>query len=54
MANLGVLRHVVEAVLNRASGSKAGVAGTYNRAKYLGEARDALTKWAAHLGALGG
>ena len=30
MARLGVLPHVVEAVLNHVSGSKAGVAGIYN------------------------
>jgi integrase len=43
---LGVLPHVVEAVLNHVSGHKAGVAGTYNRAKYEAEMRDALTRWA--------
>ena len=46
MANLGVMPHVVEAVLNHVSGSKAGVAGIYNRAAYSAEKRDALSKWA--------
>lgn len=43
---LGVLPHVVEAVLNHVSGHKAGVAGVYNRATYLTEKRDALNRWA--------
>ena len=34
MGDEGVLPHVVEAVLNQISGSKAGVAGTYNKASY--------------------
>jgi integrase len=33
LANLGVLPHVIEAVLNHVSGHKAGVAGVYNRAR---------------------
>jgi integrase len=52
MAELGTLPHVVEAALNHVSGAKAGVAGTYNRAKYSDEVRDALQKWADHLGAI--
>ena len=46
---LGVLPHVVEAVLNHVSGSKAGVSGVYNRAVYLRERTDALNLWADHL-----
>ncbi len=45
MARLGVLPHVVEAVLNHISGTKAGVAGIYNRASYAGEKRHALDAW---------
>jgi integrase len=45
---LGVLPHVVEAVLNHV-GQRAGVAGTYNRAAYLNEMRHALLRWADHL-----
>jgi integrase len=41
---LGVAPHVVEAVLNHA---KVGIAGTYNRARYLSEKRAALARWAA-------
>jgi integrase len=52
MAELGTLPHVVEAVLNHLSGSRAGVAGIYNRATYLPEKRQALDMWAAHIEAL--
>jgi integrase len=52
MGELGVLPHVVEAVLNHVSGSKAGVAGTYNRALYEPEKRDALERWATHIDCL--
>lgn len=49
MNELGVLPHVVEAVLNHISGHKAGVAGIYNRAIYAPEKRAALQKWADHI-----
>jgi integrase len=49
---LGVLPHVVEAVLNHVSGHKAGVAGTYNVAEYRGEKAAALARWAAHVEAV--
>jgi integrase len=39
MGDLGVLPHVIEAVLNHISGHKAGVAGIYNRATYAAEKR---------------
>lgn len=52
MASIGVLPHVVEAVLNHISGAKAGVAGIYNRATYAREKREALDLWAAHVLAL--
>jgi hypothetical protein len=32
--------------------NKAGVAGIYNRAKYLPEMREALVKWANHVEAI--
>jgi integrase len=54
MNELGVLPHVVEAVLNHISGHKAGVAGIYNRAIYAPEKRAALQKWADHIAALSG
>jgi integrase len=43
---LGVLPHIVEAVLNHASGHRSGVSGIYNRARYSAEMRDALDRWA--------
>jgi integrase len=49
MAELGVQPHIVEAVLNHVSGHKAGVAGVYNRARYEGEMRSALQRWADHI-----
>ena len=41
--------HVIEAVLNHASGHKSGVAGIYNRSTYAEEKRAALDLWASHL-----
>jgi integrase len=49
---LGVEPHVVEAVLNHISGTKAGVAGVYNRSRYEPEKRRALDSWADHLNAI--
>ncbi|WP_206456253.1 tyrosine-type recombinase/integrase [Aurantimonas marina] len=52
MADIGILPHVVEAVLNHISGFRAGVAGVYNRARYEPERRRALDMWAEHLEAI--
>jgi integrase len=49
MGQIGVLPHVIEAVINHASGYKRGVAGIYNRAKYEPEVRAALELWADHV-----
>lgn len=49
MARIGVLPHVVEAVLNHVDGAKAGVAGIYNLWTYEAEKRDALERWAAYV-----
>jgi integrase len=49
MAGLGVLPHVVEAILNHISGHKAGVAGVYNRATYAKEKREAMDAWASYI-----
>jgi len=46
MAEIGILPHVVEAILNHVSGHKAGIAGIYNRSKYEREAGAALAIWA--------
>jgi integrase len=51
MAELGILPHIIETILNHVSGHRAGVAGIYNRARYEGEMRQALQKWADHLDA---
>jgi hypothetical protein len=42
MADIGILPHVIESVLNHISGHKAGVAGVYNRSQYGPERRQAL------------
>jgi integrase len=52
MAELGVQPHIIEAVINHASGHKASVAGIYNRATYDKEKREALNLWAEHVMAL--
>ena len=52
MADLGVLPHVIEAVLNHISGHKAGVAGVYNRSSYSAEKKAALTLWGDQVAAL--
>jgi hypothetical protein len=46
MAELGILPHIIEAVLNHVSGHRAGVAGIYNRARYTDEMCNALQMWA--------
>jgi integrase len=45
----GIQPHIIEAVLNHQSGSKAGVAGTYNRSPYADEVKTALARWASHI-----
>ena len=52
MADLGIQPHVIEAILNHVSGSKAGVAGVYNRSLYAAEKRAALEVWADHVQAV--
>jgi integrase len=49
MADIGILPHVIEAVLNHVSGAKASVAGIYNRATYEPEKKAALTKWSEYI-----
>jgi integrase len=49
MNELGVLPHVVEAVVNHISGHKAGIAGRYNHSRLLEPMRDALQRWADHI-----
>jgi integrase len=52
MANIGIQPHLIETILNHASGHKAGVAGVYNRSVYENEVRAALARWADHVIAL--
>jgi integrase len=47
LARLGIGVQVTEAVLNHVSGSRAGVAGVYQRHDFAREARVALDGWAA-------
>ena len=54
MGNLGVAPHVIEGVLNHASGSRAGVGAIYNKSKYEKETREALIQWADHVSRLFG
>jgi integrase len=49
MAEIGVLPHVIEEVVNHVSGHKGGVAGVYNKAAYAAEKKAALERWALHL-----
>lgn len=50
--DLAVPPHIVEAVVNHVSGAKAGVAGTYNRAVYMPQRREALVKWSEYVAAI--
>jgi integrase len=52
MAEIGVQPHIVEAVLNHASGHKGGIAGIYNKATYGREMKAALAMWADHVRSL--
>jgi integrase len=49
MAELGVQPSVIEACLNHVSGTRAGVAGIYNRSKLTDAVREGLQRWADHL-----
>jgi integrase len=49
MAEIGVQPHIIEAVLNHASGHKGGVHGIYNLASYPREIAAALQLWSEHL-----
>lgn len=49
MAGLGIAPHVVDKILNHATGTIQGVARVYNRYEYLAERKDALDVWARHI-----
>jgi integrase len=52
MADLGVMPHIIEAVLNHHSGHRSGVSGIYNRSAYEREVKAALALWADHVRSL--
>jgi integrase len=52
MAELGVLPHIIEAILNHVSGHRAGVAGIYNRARYQDGMCSGLQLWADYIDGL--
>ena len=54
LAETGTAPHIIEAVLNHASGHKAGIAGVYNRAGYEPQKRAALERWGNHIETLVG
>ena len=49
LQRLGVRLEVMEATLNHISGSRAGIAGVYQRHDWAAEKRAALDAWAAHV-----
>jgi integrase len=49
MADIGIAPHIVETILNHASGHKAGVAGVYNRSRYARDVKAALLRWSNHV-----
>ena len=49
LQRLGVRLEVTEVVLNHISGSRAGIAGVYQRHDWAAEKRAALDAWAAHV-----
>jgi integrase len=52
MAEIGIEPAVIEACLNHQSGTRAGIAGIYNRSRLEGQKRNALDRWDAHLRAV--
>jgi integrase len=52
LAALNTLPHVVERLLNHASGTISGVAAIYNRHSYMAEMREAVRKWEGRLAAI--
>jgi hypothetical protein len=49
MADLNILPHVIENILNHASGHRSGVAGIYNRSTGAREMRNAMLIWDQHI-----
>lgn len=49
LAELGTAPHVIERLLNHATGTVSGVSAVYNRATYLKEMREAVELWESYL-----
>jgi hypothetical protein len=49
LQRLGIRLEVTEAVLNHVSGTRARIAGIYQRRDWASEKRAALVAWAAHV-----
>jgi integrase len=49
LGELGVMPSVIELALNHVSGTRAGIAGVYNRSKQTDAVREGLQRWADHL-----
>jgi integrase len=45
LGDLGIAPHIIEALINHQSGTKAGVSGRYNKSVYEREARQAVELW---------
>ena len=52
MAELGIQPHIIEAIVNHASGHKHGIGGRYNHAQYKTEIKRALGIWSDHIDSL--
>jgi integrase len=52
MAELGIEPHIIEAVVNHASGHKGGIAGRYNHATYAPHIKRALGIWSDHIASI--
>src|SRR5207244_6596604 len=52
LAALNVPPHIIEKLLNHASGTISGVAAIYNRFQYMDEMRAAVARWEERLTAL--
>jgi integrase len=52
VADLGIMPHVIEQLLNHQSGHRAGVHGIYNRSTYAKEIVQALGMWEEHVRSL--
>lgn len=52
LQQLGFRLEVIEAALGHITGSRAGVAGVYQRHRFAAEVRQALDAWGRHVEAL--